>query len=207
MCTTCGRESNRAAAHPSSIRDNPSLRYCAPQTTKIRISGSNYCSASHPTRGTTVGRRRERETYGFVGRNGEAIEDAAAAAAHRAGDKGRPRGGGAKIWAKSGSGVGTPCRTCNKIKKQLASACSGGASIQWTATVEDGGPQRQRVKPGSGGEPKAAAEGGAARASEGAEEEGPQPGGGSEKAHSRGGSHRSRNRVGPAFQPSRVKQK
>ena len=128
MCTTCGRESNRAAAHPSSIRDNPSLRYCAPQTTKIRISGSNYCSASHPTRGKTVGRRRERETYGFVGRNGEAIEDAAAAAAHRAGDKGRPRGGGAKIWAKSGSGVGTPCgTTCNKIKKQLASVCSGGA--------------------------------------------------------------------------------
>ena len=128
MCTTCGRESNRAAAHPSSIRDNPSLRYCAPQTTKIRISGSNYCSASHPTRGTTVGRRRERETYGFVGRNGEAIEDAAAAAAHRAGDKGRPRGGGAKIWAKSGSGVGTPCgTTCNKIKKQLASVCSCGA--------------------------------------------------------------------------------
>lgn len=87
MCTTCGSESNRAAAQLSSIRDRLSLRYCAPAPRRRELAFPTTTVPEYPTRGTNDGGEAKKGAYGFVGRDGEAIEDAAArpAAAHRAG--------------------------------------------------------------------------------------------------------------------------
>lgn len=117
---------------------------------------------------------------GFVGRNREAIEDAAAvtAAAHRAGgNKGRPCGGGAEIWAELGSGGWVGTLSTYKIKKKLASASGGGASIPWRAVRSDNASSPRPAAAG-GRRIGAAAEGGVARAREGDPGEGAQPGGG-----------------------------